>query len=254
MKPSRAQVAEAVVRDVVGDEAEDAQRRDPDDVPDDLEHHRGDRLQYGREGLGLLPDRGHGDAHEEGEDDGAEQVALSERGEDVLRYGVQDQFVEVDALAQAVQVIGVGPVYGSALADPRELGQSHRDQQDDGGDDLEVEDGLAGDPADLLDRLHAGDAQHDEREDQREYDDLDQVQEHLAEDLQLLAGRGREGPDQGSEADGDDRLNADRHLETAPPEPCGPGRRGVRVGGTGVSGVHGGLLPNAIYCVLRFGG
>lgn len=214
-----AQVTEAVVGDVVGDEAEHTQRRDPDYVPDDLEHHRGDGLQDGGEGFGLLADRGHGDAHKEGEDDRAEQVALAECGEDVLREGVQDQFVEVDALAQAVQVLGVGPVDGGTLADARELGQAHGDQQDEGGDDLEVEDRLAGDPADLLDRLHAGDAQHDEREDQGQDHDLHHVQEHVPEDLHLLARGGHEGSDEGAEAYGDDRLDSDRHTETSPPEP-----------------------------------
>ena len=62
----------------------------------------------------------NGDAHEDGEDDRTEQVAFAERGEDVLRYGVQDQFVEVDALAQTVQVLGVGTMNGGALADPRD--------------------------------------------------------------------------------------------------------------------------------------
>lgn len=78
------------MRDVVTDEAQDAEGCEANDVADHLEHRVGERVEHGRHRFRLLTDRGECDADESGEHDHCQQVPLREGGEDVLRDSVQE--------------------------------------------------------------------------------------------------------------------------------------------------------------------
>ncbi|MNP03342.1 hypothetical protein D3C76_952250 [compost metagenome] len=67
------------------------------------------------------------------------------------------------------------------------VGQQQADDDGDGGDDLEVEDGLQADAAELLRVAHAGDADHQRCDHDRYHDHLDQADEDVAGRLQDIA-------------------------------------------------------------------
>ncbi len=111
--------------------------------------------------------------------------------------------MEVDALLEGLDGGFVGAGDGGAGTDVEQLRQRDGHQQDDRGDDLEVQDRLGGHAPDLLRRIHARDAEHDEREDQGDDDHLNQVEEHVAGQFELLADGGGERADECADADGD---------------------------------------------------
>ncbi|MCY1438770.1 hypothetical protein D9M71_549830 [compost metagenome] len=95
-----------------------------------------------------------------------------------------------------------------------QVGQQQADDDGDGGDDLEIENGLQADAAKLLGVAHAGDAD-DQRGDHDRYDDhLDQADEDVAGRLQDVADppgllRRVDVVDQRADGDADDQADDD---------------------------------------------
>ena len=128
-----------------------------------------------------------------GEEQHLEDLALGEGADDGVRDDVQQ---ELDgallpapwscsaAIALVSSVAGIDVHAGAGLHD---VDDDEADDQRERRDDLEIEQRLEADAADLLHVVHAGDAVHDRAEDDRRDQHLDQLDEAVAERLHLLA-------------------------------------------------------------------
>ncbi len=81
-------------------------------------------------------------------------------------------------------VHGTQGAHVDAGAGLEQVGQQQADDDGDGGDDLEVDDGLQADAAKLLRVADAGDADHQRGNHDRHHDHLDQTDEDVAGRLQ----------------------------------------------------------------------
>jgi len=88
------------------------------------------------------------------------------------------------------------------------------DDERDGGDDLEIDQCLYPHPADLFHVAQAGDPHDDGREDDRADQHLDELDERVAQRLQLLAQRGVLPAEQHAGDDGQEDLDIDIGDET----------------------------------------
>ncbi len=84
----------------------------------------------------------------------------------------------------------LGDIHGTegahvdARARMEHVGQQQADDNGDGGDDLEVDDGLEADASQLLRIADTGDADHQRGNDNRDHDHLDQADKDVARRLQ----------------------------------------------------------------------
>ena len=159
------------------------------------------------EGLGeldeapLLAERGEGEAGEDGEEEDLEDLARGEGAGVVLGDDVEEEVgdAEVGALSGVLGdgfgVEGAGiNVHAAAGAD--EVGDGHADEQGEGGDGLEVEERLEADAAEAAGIADAGDADDDGEEDDGGDEHADELDEAVAEGLELLAEMGEESADE----------------------------------------------------------
>src|SRR4051812_5832509 len=92
------------------------------------------------------------------------------------------------------------------------IAHDQADDEREGGDDLEVDEGLEADAADFLGVLDMGDARDDGAKYDRRDDHLDQLDETVAHRLDPIALRvlGREPSEEHAENDGDQHLNVEQ--------------------------------------------
>ena len=154
----------------------------------------------------------------EGEQDREEQhlqdLALGEGADHGGRDDVQEEvergllgrLLRVGGDALGVERVGVDVHADAGLPD---VDDHEADDQRDRGHDLEVDQRLDPDPADLLHVLHAGDAVHHGAEDDRGDQHLDQLDEGVAERLHAGAELGVEVPEQDAQHDGAQDLDVE---------------------------------------------
>ena len=181
----RAEHGEAVVRHGSRHRAEDAERRQRHDVVRELEHDGHDGVHDLEERLGLRADVRRRDADERREDDDLEHVLLRHRVHDVGRKEVQQRLDEGLRLAPAPRprAAGAGPSPGPHDVRDRQAERERRRRRD-----LEVDDRLHAHPADGLDVAGLSDPDDDRREDQRDDQELDEVDEGLRQEPERLVG------------------------------------------------------------------
>ena len=110
-----------------------------------------------------------------------------------------------------------------ARARTHQISDQQPDDQREGGDDLEIDQRLDADAADLLGILDMRDARYHRAEDDRRDHHLDQLDEAVAERLDPVVGRkiGPQPADDGAEHDPDQHLN----VENLVPGLCRASRR-----------------------------
>ena len=106
-----------------------------------------------------------------------------------------------------------GGVDVHALAGLEQVDGDEAEQQREGGDDLEVEQGLGADTAYLFNVAHAGDTDDDGGEDDGRQRHADQFDEAVAEGLQGDGGMGKEHADHDAQGDARHDLQPERAEE-----------------------------------------
>ncbi|MCY1395908.1 hypothetical protein D9M71_108640 [compost metagenome] len=158
----------------------------------DLEHGFGHALEHLHQGLaGLARQAGQAKAEHHREEDDRQHLATGHGGEDVggdqVQQGRDQCMVMLHFLGGLLIPGDVHRAQGAhvdAGAGLEEVGQQQADHDRHRGDDLEVEDGLQADAAELLGVAHAGDADHQRSDDDRDDDHLDHADEDIARRLQ----------------------------------------------------------------------
>ncbi|MCY1288662.1 hypothetical protein D9M70_377160 [compost metagenome] len=188
----------------------------------DLEHGLRDALEHLHQGLaGLRRQVRQAEAEEHREEDDRQHLATGHRGEDVggdqVEQGRDQRMVVLHFLGGLLVLGDVHRAQGAhvdAGAGLEEVGQQQADHDRHRGDDLEVEDGLQADAAELLGVAHAGDADDERGDDDRDDDHLDQADEDITGRLQDVGDPpgllGAEMVEQG--ANGDTQHQPDENL------------------------------------------
>ena len=187
------QRAEAVLADRERDGAEHAQRRQLDEDAHDLEQHVREILD--QVGYVLAAITGHRQcaAEQHREQQHLQHVAGGE-GIDHRRRDQLHQELDSAAAGELARVLGVGAhrlgiqrLRVDVHADARleQEGQRQAEGQRDGSHQLEVDERLHANAADALQVAGAGDAVHDDAEDDQRNDHLDQLDEAVAQRLEL---------------------------------------------------------------------
>ena len=167
-----------------GERGADAERGQVHHVPGVAEHDLGQgraeldhRFRFGADGRA-------GGAEQEGEDHDLERV--------VARHGVDDAGGKdvLEDRAEGGLSLRYGGFRGAAMnrnagAGAHQVDGGQPQQQRQGGDNLEIEDGLAADAAHAFHVAAARDAHHQRAKDQRRDDGADQLQKHPADGREL---------------------------------------------------------------------
>ena len=199
---------------------------------------------------------------QQGEEQHLQHLALGEGAD----HGGGDDVRDVVPCAHVVRLGDVGldaagidglRIDVHARAGLPEVHHQQADHQGERGRQLEIQQCLQPDAADLLHVLHAGDAVHHGAEDDRADHHLDGGDEHVAERLQAGAGGGEEIADQDAEDDRTEHLDIEVVMDRAGGLGGGgggharllPARAGAAVGSAG-------RFTRAMGCVrcARFGG
>ena len=133
--------------------------------------------------LDLVAQGHQGQAEQDGEQQHLEDVAPGEGADDAVRDDVQDEVGRlhlVGLLGELGHQGGVRRLAAEVESRMQHVAHDQADDQGEGGDDLEVEQGLDADPADRLGALDVGDARDHGAEDDGGDDHLDQVDEAVA--------------------------------------------------------------------------
>ena len=104
-------------------------------------------------------------------------------------------------------------VHVHADAGLKDIDHDQANDQRNRGEDLEIDERLQSDAADLLHILHAGDAMHDGAEDDRRDEHLDQLDKHVAQRLHGLAKVRVEMAQQDTEHDGGKHLHIEMRVK-----------------------------------------
>ena len=143
------------------------------------------------DGVAAFAEPHDGEAEQHREQQHLQDLALREGADDGVRNDVQD---EVDRLLAfgLLGVVGDGLRVGGGAAEARarlhQVADDQSDHQREGRDDLEIDQRLDADAADLLGVLDVGDARDHGAEDDRRNHHLDQLDEAVAERLDPLVG------------------------------------------------------------------
>lgn len=183
---------EAEVGDGHRDQGEDTDRGVLHDHVGDLEHGLGNALEHLHQRLAQVVGQARqAEAEHHREEDDRQHLATGDGGEDVGGNQVEDGRDERMVMLHFLGgLLVLGNVHGTqgahvdAGAGLEQVGQQQADDDGDGGDDLEVDDGLQADAAKLLRVADAGDADHQRGNHDRHHDHLDQTDEDVAGRLQ----------------------------------------------------------------------
>ena len=191
----RHQGGEAEAGDGHRDQGEHTDRRVVHDHVGDLEHAFRDALEHLHQGvtqLGLQARQAEAEEHRE--EDDRQHFTAGHGGKDVRRNQVEDGFDKRMLMLHFGGGGGVlGDVHGAqgahvdARARVEHVGQYQADHNGDGGDDLEVDDGLEADTPQLLGVADPGNADHQRGNDNRDNDHLDQADKDITCRLQDVA-------------------------------------------------------------------
>ncbi len=214
------QGVDTVLADREAHRSEGAQGREANHHMDDAEEQLGQGFQAIGHLVAEIAHPGAGKARQHRDEQHLQQVALGERAEE----GVGDQVQQIGD--QPLALMGLGQVAGGDLGIQRRRvdveaasGLHHLadDQADDQGhrrDDLEIDQGLQPHPPERLDVAHPRDAAGHGAEDHRRDDQLDQLDEGVAQRLQPHPDRRPQSADQYAQRDGDQDLHIKR-LQTS---------------------------------------
>jgi hypothetical protein len=214
--------ADAVLPDRIGHGAEHAERGEPHDQPHRPEQHGRDGVDQRSNALALFAaDQSEADAEDDGEKQHLQHVVTRQRVERGGRDDVDEEAADAAAL-QLVGIVGIGieglgierrRIDVHAVAGTEQIGQHQADDQRDRRHDLEIDQCLDADPADLFEVAGAGDAMHDHAEHDRRHDHRDQLQKGVAEDLEA-DGKIRNGhPEHNPEQQRRQNLNKQRGIQ-----------------------------------------
>jgi hypothetical protein len=138
--------------------------------------------------LALAPHGLQREARQQRDEQRLQHRSLGERGDQRARDDAQQELDRALARRHLVLAVGADLVRElQPLTRVQDVAHHQADDQGDGRHEQEVADGERPDPADLRGLGHRADAQHDRAEDDRTDHHLDQVDEALAERLQVLA-------------------------------------------------------------------
>ncbi len=159
----------------------DADGREQHHQPRELEHHVRQPLEKPEHDV-LAAARlhlGQGDREDHGEHHDLEHLVASGGVEEARREGVLEHAGKrCLAAGQLLSLFGGDGREVHAITGTDEVHRQQAEAQRQGGDDLEVDDGAEGEPADLLQVLAVSrDADHQAREHERHHDRLDEAQE-----------------------------------------------------------------------------
>jgi hypothetical protein len=185
--------AYAVLAHGEGDGAQHAQRCQLDDDAHDLEQGHGQGVHQLGDGLAALAQHGQRAAEQHGEQQHLQHVAL---GEGFHHGGGNELHQEVHraAAGQLVGIAGIGRhgrgvelagVHVHAHAGLEDKGQHQAHAQGDGGQHLEIDQGLDAHAADALEVACTGNAVHDHAEHQYGDDHLDELDEAIAQGFEF---------------------------------------------------------------------
>src|SRR5450830_1428579 len=209
----RQQRAQAVFADGEGHRAERTNRRHPGNHADDAEEHLAGLVDHADQRTGFFTDHHQRQAEQDRDEQHRQDLALGEGVEEGGGDHMQQETGDAFAVLGLADKVGDGRgVEGFHIdvetrAGVQDMGGHEADRQGEGGDDLEVQQGLAADPPDLFYVVHAGDAGDHGAEDDRADDHLDQLDETVAQGLEVDAGLRPVVADQYPQHDGDDHLD-----------------------------------------------
>jgi hypothetical protein len=158
-------------------------------APSGAEEDVTDLLQQIFDRLAVLAQPGEGRAEQDGDDQDRDQVALGEGADEILRHQIEQKARHVERLAlvrELLDRVDLGAGGGRAVAGPQQIDDDHAEGECHGRHDLEIQERLAADPADLAHVTHMGDAGHHRQEDHRRDHQLDQLDERGPQRLKLL--------------------------------------------------------------------
>ena len=157
-------------------------------------------------------------AEQDGDQQHLQDIAVGKGADEAVGDDVQDE-LDGRLVRGAVGILGDrGRIAGGAaepFARAREVADQKADGQRQRRHDLEVDERLDADAADLARVLDVGDAGDDGAEDDRRDGHLDQLDEAVAERLhpRALGDVGRQPADQEAEHDGDQHLHVEELVE-----------------------------------------
>ena len=156
-------------------------------------------------------------AEQDREQQDLEDFALREGADHRIGNDVQeevDRLLRFGLLGVAGDRLRVRHAAAEARAGPDQIADEQTDHQREGGDDLEIDQRLDADAADLLGILYMRDAGYHGAEDDRRDHHLDQLDEAVAKRLDPVVGRKRrpQPAEQRAEHDGDQDLNIENPV------------------------------------------
>jgi hypothetical protein len=180
-------VARGHVAHVVGHGAEDAEGRELHDEVRVLEHGLGYAVEEGQYGLAAFAHLGEGDAEERREDHHGEDVAFRGMLDQVRREQVEGDLPARLRLDHGHRRVGA-QVHGQVGAGLQPVGHAQPDEEGQGGDDLEVEQGLGAHAAHGPYVPGLGDAHDDGGQQQGHDQPFDEADEGLGKEPEEVVG------------------------------------------------------------------
>ena len=218
--------AGAELADGVGHRAKRTDRRSPHDDGDDAENPVRGVVDEGAQGVTALAKAHHRKAEQDREQQNLQYLAICEGADHRVGNDVQE---EIDALLRfgllgvAGHRLRIGHGAAKAGAWANQIADGEPDHQREGRNDLEIEQRLDADAADLPGILDVRNARYHRAEDDRRDHHLDQLDEAVTERLDPVVGcNTRPKPaDQGAKHDRNQHLN----IKNLVPRLRGAGRR-----------------------------
>jgi len=206
-----------VFADGVGHDAEGAYGRRLHDDGDDAEEGAAEIIDERAHHMPALAQHHQRETEQDGDEQHLQDVALGECADHRVGNDMEDE-LDRRLVRGARGVIGDRVRVAratEAVAWAREVADQEADGQRKGRDDLEIDERLDADPADLARILDVRDTRHDRAEDDRRDGHLDQLDEAVAQRLhpRALGDIRRHPADQEAEDDGDQHLHIQQLVE-----------------------------------------
>ena len=157
----------------------------------------------------MLAQRGERDAEKNREEDDLQDVAFREGVDDARGHDVREEVAEAHRLPLRRVLRDVAASHGRHVQAGARLGDVHDDEPDrerERRHDLEVDERLEADGADLLQVVHVGDAERDREEDDRPDHHPDERDERVAQRSHRTRGIRRDDAERHSDRDRDENA------------------------------------------------
>jgi hypothetical protein len=212
------QRADAIFADGEGHRPERADRRRLHQQGDQLEHRMAGGFEHRHQRLRLVADHGERNAEQDRHEQYLEDIAVRHRrhhgrGDDVHQKAGQAAFMRLVRIVRHLARIQRGRIDVEPRAGLDHISDDQADDQRQRRKGQEIGEGLRRHPADRAQFLHARNAGDDGQEDDWRDDHLHQLDESLAQRLELLARIGPEMPDQDAQRDRDQHLDVELTIE-----------------------------------------